>query len=99
MSRTKVLGYTLAQHSGFARGRKGDFRNAVEHVSITTQEDLKRVKKAGGIVVDTYEEAEQAEMAANYPPGVKGLIPQCKGTFASAVIDGLRIYVPPPEGQ
>ena len=86
-------GYTLVQHSGYARGGKGEFMHAVESMPLTSGDAL-RVLKAGGLIISEYAHAEDRAFAENYPPGVEGLVPKVKGTFSSTVIDGLKLYIP-----
>jgi hypothetical protein len=86
--------YTIVQHSAF--GYKGDrqFERGVEsrQVDIKVQQD--RVIKAGGVLFDTYSEAEDFAMKAMYPEGYPGLTPRVEGTFSDKQVDGLRIYIP-----
>ncbi|GHB51999.1 hypothetical protein GCM10010331_44440 [Streptomyces xanthochromogenes] len=86
--------YTLVQHSGGGTG----FEKAVEEVAVTLKADQARVERVGGVLFDTYGAASDAAMEENYPPGTEGIVPQAKGTFADARLNGLRIYVPAAPG-
>lgn len=88
--------WTLVQHSGFGFGYKLQFRLAVEE-RIVEGPDIERVRKAGGVLFETYEEAMGAEELENYPPGVEGLIPRVRGTFHRNKVKGLAIYLPDPK--
>lgn len=68
------------------------FERAVEETMVTSKGDLEKVTKAGGLLYDHYP-AEEVEVA-NYPKGVKGLIPRVRGTFAQSKVNGANIYVP-----
>ena len=85
--------YTLVRHSGFGYGGKLAFARAVEMRSLNEAE-VREVKAAGGLLFDSYDSANDAEHAENYPPGVTGLIPRCTGTFSKKTIDDLAIYIP-----
>ena len=88
--------YTLVQHS--AAGYKGDpqFVQAVEERGLTPAEERK-VSHLVGLVFNGYVEAHDRAYAENYPPGVRGIIPEARGTFAKLVIDGLKLYIPARE--
>lgn len=85
--------YTLVQHSGVTTDH-AEFARAVELRSITTQQ-IDKVKAAGGLVFEDYSAASEAEESENYPPEVKGLIPQVRGGFSiETKIGGSPVYVP-----
>ncbi len=86
-------GYTLVQHSGFGYAGKPGFCQAVETRTLT-KGDATRVRKAGGVIVPTYSEAESLAEHVNYPPEVVGMHPRCRGNFSKKKVDQLRIYVP-----
>lgn len=86
--------YTLVQHSGFGYGEKPGFEHAVEEHSVTDRE-AEKVRKLGGVIFDSYEQAYDAAEHENYPPEVDGVIPQAPGTFSKVLIDGLAVYLPP----
>lgn len=94
--------YTLVQHSAYGFRRDYRFWRAVEVRAVSTASGKAKVKKAGGQLFRTYKEADDAEYAENYPkkldkprrPIDMQLIPRVQGHFATAKIDGLRIYIP-----
>lgn len=95
--------WTLVQHSAFGYQEKPGWDLAVETHSITTEAELKRVQSVGGFVFDSYSEADDQEMASNYPEGVaqagtgKDFVltyPEVQGTFSDKDLDGLKIYIP-----
>jgi hypothetical protein len=86
--------WTLVQHSGFGYGGNPEFRKAVETRSLSKAAEVKKVKAAGGVVLDSYGSASDREFDENYPEEVQGLVPHCRGTFAKTEIDGLKIYIP-----
>lgn len=86
--------WTIVQHSGYGYSHKPGFRRAVETRQLHTVGELKRVERNGGVVFDSYLDAETFAEKANFPPGTRGLYPQARGTFSSQMIDGLRIYKP-----
>jgi len=86
--------WTLVQHSGCGYGSDVRFARAVQMELITTTAEFNRVQKAGGLLFDEYDAASHREELENYPPEVKGLVPRCRGRFARAKINGLKIYVP-----
>lgn len=88
--------WTLVQHSGFGYAEKPGFRLAVEMREVTGK-GIERVKKAGGVLFDTYSECSEAEDRENYPPGVDGILPTVRGTFHKLQIDGLALYLPDPK--
>lgn len=83
--------YTLVQHSAASLGTPG-FRAAVENAAIATAAQEAKIRKAGGLVFDTYEASSDAEYAENYPPGVEGMYPRVRGRFAK--VGPLRVYIP-----
>jgi hypothetical protein len=85
--------YTLVKHS--AASTHPSFKRAVELRSITAKQ-AEAVVKAGGLIFNSYAEAQDAEMEKNYPPSVKGLIPSVAGSFSSIKVDGYPVYVPAP---
>lgn len=90
-------GYTLVQHSGFGYAGKPGFEQALEVRALATAAERKRAEKAGGIVVDTWGQAEDLAETLDFPPGTEGLYPQFGGTFSSKEVDGLRIAIPKRE--
>ena len=87
-----IVLYTLVQHTGFALGDNPQFKQAVEEHLITDPKAVVRVQKAGGLLFHHYPHRESH--AINYPPEVKGLIPNARGKFSRKTVNGLRIYIP-----
>lgn len=86
--------YTLVQHSGYVVGKDPSFARAVEYRGITPAV-AERVRKYGGVILNTYEEADNAEYDENYPPEVAGIIPRVRGTFDPIhKIQGSPLYIP-----
>jgi hypothetical protein len=87
------------QHSGFGYGANPQFERGLEvrelgiHGEPLAREQ-KRVRDAGGVVFDSYEEAVAFEESAPYPADYAGLTPRVAGDFSEQTIDGLRIYMP-----
>ncbi len=90
---SRIKTYTLVQHSGFSYDGKPAFARAVE-TRLLNEAEARKVRSAGGLLFDSYDSANYAEHAENYPPGVAGLIPRCTGTFSNETIDDLAIYIP-----
>jgi hypothetical protein len=84
--------FTLVRHSAYSVAGNPQFEQAVELREIDTQE-VYRVRAAGGVVLETYEAAQAAEAAANFPGGIKGTGPRVQGYFSSLRIGGAEIYV------
>lgn len=84
--------YTVVQHS--ARGYKGDgtFKQGLETRALSPA-DEKRVIAAGGLVFNSYIEAEDYCEEEQYPPG-SSLIPNAPGHFSKCQVSGLFVYVP-----
>ena len=86
--------YAIIQHTGVLTGH-AEFEQAVESRAVTTAADQDAVTNASGLLFDTYGEAEDFCEAANYPPGVEGLIPRAAGSFTTtATVLGCKIYLP-----
>jgi hypothetical protein len=90
-----VSRWTLVQHSGFVRGGDEQFRHAVETRALLTGEEVKRVRRAAGVVFEDALQAEDAEYCENYPDDLGGLVPQARGRFSSVKIEDSPIYIPP----
>ncbi len=74
--------YVLVRHTGFSEGGDIRFKNAVEARSISlSKEELEQLVAAKGMIFSDYLLANKAEETENYPPDVKGLIPEAKGIF------------------
>jgi len=86
--------YTLVQHSGFGYAGKPGFKQAVEMRMLTRKGQIEKVRKAGGMLFDSYAAASDAADTENYPEEVQGLYPRARGTFARFVVDGLHVYIP-----
>lgn len=87
--------HTLVQHSGYGYGYNPQFEQAVEEREIPAgKKSLDRIKKVGGIIVKNYGEANNLSELVNYPPEVKGLVPEARGSFATIKVDGLKVYIP-----
>lgn len=89
-----VLDFTLVQHSAWAGREDPCFKNAVETRLVTTKKEQDKVKKAGGMLIESGTRAYDLEQEINYPPDVAGLIPKVRGKFARSKIDGMAIYIP-----
>jgi hypothetical protein len=88
--------YTLVQHSGYNAGGNPQFSMSVEAVSVSTREEERAVKRAGGVLFDSFDEASDQEERENYPPEVAWLIPYVRGSFSKVRHDGSPIYLPDP---
>ena len=86
--------YTVVQHSGYGYKQNPQFRLAVESRRCVKNADIRQVMRAGGLLFDTYDEAEAFCKKANYPPGNNGLIPTVRGQFSQMMVDDLKIYIP-----
>jgi hypothetical protein len=88
--------WVVVQHSGY--GYRGDetFKQMLETRMVTGKKIESKVTRAGGILFDSYGEAEDFAEAAMYPPESDNgsLIGKAQGTFSNEEIDGLAIYVP-----
>ena len=88
--------YTLVQHSGYGYAGNPQFRQGLETRELRRKGDQERVRKLGGVLFANYAEAEEAAHALMYPDDGFYLTPRFKGTFATAVVDGLKIAIPEP---
>lgn len=89
-----IAKWAIVQHSAVAA--KGDmtFERALETRMVSKDADARKVEKAGGILFDSYADAEDFTEVAMYPPGNDGLIPNVLGKFSDETLDGMRIYIP-----
>jgi hypothetical protein len=106
MGTTRKYGakWTIVQHSGYGYAGKPGFEHAVETRMLATVAEQRRAKKAGGLLFDSWKEAEDFAEGANHPPDheeialkgelLSGLHPAAKGTFSKLLVDGLAIYIP-----
>ena len=85
--------FTLVQHSGWVVAGKWDFKNAVELRTLSGA-SASDIRKAGGLIFDTYSEASTAEYNENYPPDLQGMIPKVNGSFSNKKVQGQKIYIP-----
>jgi hypothetical protein len=85
--------YTVVMHS--AAGYKGDptFARGLESRSVTAAQAA-AVTRRGGVVFDSYGDAEDYAFGAQYPAAYIGLVPNAPGAFSAYKIDGLAVYVP-----
>lgn len=99
MSKLLESKWTLVQHSAYGYAEKPGWEHAVETRSINTTAEIHRVLKAGGLVFETYSEADEQEYKSNYPDGAGDKItyPHVQGTFSQTELDGLKIYIPKRE--
>jgi len=92
--KTKPTKWTLVQHSGYGYAAKPAFKLGVETRQVEGAKEIERVRRAGGMLFDSYGEAEDQADIENYPKGYEGLEPRVLGTFADAEVDQLRVYIP-----
>lgn len=92
-ARTPVK-WTVVQHSAWGYGRNGEFAHGLETKPVTTKIMQEGILKAGGVLFDDYNEAEDWAHREMYPEHVTGLIPQAPGRFADKHIQGLALYIP-----
>jgi hypothetical protein len=86
--------YTAVMHSAGAYAGDPQFTSALEEAAVSTHAEMRKVKKAGGVLFDTYTEAADFCETENYPPGIEGLIPHVPGTFGKLTLEGRRVYLP-----
>lgn len=94
---SKTMLWAVVQHSGFGYKNDPGFKKGLELRNVTAK-DAERIKAAGGVVFDTYTEADEYAFVEMYPEGASGLYPQARGAFSKRVVDGLRIYLPTDSG-
>lgn len=88
--------WTLVQHSAYGYGNDRQFKAALETRMVRTGAQQEVVRRHGGLLFDSYGEAEDAAFEAQYPGNYEGLIPHAEGSFTrNYMVDGLRLYVPP----
>lgn len=88
--------YTLVQHSGYGYGDKPGFYFYFGlEVRSATFADMKRVKKVGGFLFPTYQEADRKSMELMFPPENDSLYPAASVSFSTSKVDGLRIAIDP----
>lgn len=86
--------YTVVQHTGFGRGRNKQFMLGLESANADRKGIAEKIQKAGGVLFDTYMEAEDYCMTEQYPATYNGIIPRAPGSFSNVVVDGRRVYIP-----
>jgi hypothetical protein len=86
--------WTIVQHSGYGYKGNPQFKQAVETRKLDTVGQVRLVERVGGVVFDSYLEAESFAERANYPADYTGIVPDARGTFSKLMIDNLRIYKP-----
>ena len=86
--------YTVVQHSGFGYAGDETWEQGLEIRSVDTKAEQDLVRKADGVLFDTYHEADEFIERAMYPENYQGLIPKAQGEFSDKEIDQLRIYIP-----
>jgi len=83
--------YYLGRHSAFEVSEDPWFSRALE-VRSCTERMAERIREAGGLSFDNWNEANEREEIENYPPGVTGIIPKCVGSWKQ--IGGTVFFVP-----
>jgi hypothetical protein len=93
--------YTVVQHSGFGYGNNPQFAKGLEVRTVSTKADQDTALKAGGVLFDTYNAADEFCDRAMWPDEQGGLdlIPRARGRFSETTIDGLRVYIPATEAE
>jgi len=86
--------WTIVQHSAYGNGGKPGFVQATETRIVLTPRERRLVEESGGLLFESYVEAEEFSEQANYPQGHEGLYSQRRGKFSQRDIDGPRIYLP-----
>jgi hypothetical protein len=87
--------YTIVQHSGVQGFDVALWEHAVQSVGLSGAREESHVRLVGGVVFDSYLEAETYAEEQNYPDdGYTGLICRAPGTFSLTKIGGLRVYIP-----
>lgn len=88
--------WTIVQHSAFGYKQNPQFERAVETRQIQNSAEAIRVRRAHGLIFNSYKEAEDFTEKANYPADMdsKSIIPNVQGKFSVWMIDGLKIYIP-----
>ena len=85
--------YTLIQHSGLD--------NAVELTSVSKVREIAAIKKAGGLVIDSYSQASELEYEYNYYDTNKTIIPNSnvKGRIKKVVGYPYELFIPFEENE
>jgi hypothetical protein len=91
MARLKSTRYTLVQHSAWVARQDPRFERQVEEAGITTEAELGRVQNLGGLVFDSYMEADDAVDEVN----LLGASDPGRVAFNDGMqIRGLALYIP-----
>lgn len=91
--------YTVVQHSAYVGRRDPQFAAGLESKHITAKQ-AEKIRKAGGRVFASYNEAEDFAEAEQYPEGYNGLVPAAPGSFTTKFdIDGFPVYIEPPTAR
>lgn len=87
--------WTIVQHSGYGWGGKEQFIGGLETDHITTEKQLEKVLKAGGVVFDSYGEADDYSFFAMYKDNPT-LIPWADrfGEFVPRKNGSLALFIP-----
>lgn len=88
--------YTVVQHSAWTAKQDPQFERGLEVASINDRQ-AEKVRALGGLVFDSWVEADDWADAEMYPEGYTLLTPIAPGTFTKhniAKIEGRPIYVP-----
>lgn len=95
MADSKPQYVTLVQHSGYGYAGKPSFRRGIEICYVHKAAELKRIQRVGGFLFEQGAiKAEDFEDTVGYPPGVKSMAPQCRGTFSTSKIgSGLLCFI------
>ncbi len=86
--------YTLVQHSGYGYAGKEGFKQGLEIRSVHTKKDESIVRKAGGVLFDSYRLIDQLSDRLTESTS---LYPNYRGTFSDVKLDDLRIAIITPE--
>jgi hypothetical protein len=92
-----AFGYVIVQHSGCGYAGNLGFQHGLEPRILNTRQEYELVRRVGGLIFDSWEDAEAFVDREQYPPGLQGVYPLAPGGFSGTEIDGLRIYLPPAE--
>ena len=82
--------FTLVRHHAYIYGGDKHFEQALQVQVVSTAREVTRVKKADGVLFDTYAEAQALVNAAHNAADGGDLL----GAFSTKVIGEAPIYVP-----
>ena len=86
--------WTVVQHYGFGYGDKEGFKQGLEERHVETVGMFNKIRKAGGLLFNTYKEASDYAFNEMYPKSVSGMYPNAPGKFTRFKLDELRVYLP-----